>query len=121
MEQDNYKTLPSRILTLEWRFYSLIMKFENKWIYKDNWGTKSDWCKYLHWKSPTGKEVQSFVELLISQNILIEKGSVIRQNTTYQRFELAKDFKTKMKIGVIENNPVMVMLDQTDWYEIREL
>lgn len=107
--------VPTREIDLFWSMISRIMNFEEELISRDNWGTRSDWCSYLHWKSPKTKEVLYFVDFLITSGILIQEGFITRQNIHIEKYILSDNYDDIIK-NELEQTTLFHILEK--WYEI---
>lgn len=113
MSTDN---ISKQQLDIEWMMIGKIMDFSGEYLFKSNWGTINDWCKYLNWKSPTYIYVINFVNHLIGVGILEKNGKVIKDNKQYEKYVLTKDYEKRMRELVIEQTEVYKLLDR--WYDI---
>lgn len=104
------------VLDTEWSMISRIMDFNSNYLFRDNWGTINDWCKYLNYKSPTLLTTVNFVKMLISINVLNKNGIVIKDGKRYDKYILTKDYENIFRDIVIEKTEIFNILNR--WYDI---
>jgi hypothetical protein len=88
--------------------------------FQDNWGTEFDW-KIALWGNPRSSKINEMWERLKNAEVFEEYGSLIKQNISYTKYRLAKDWKIKLQTRFIETLADFIFYDKCGFYEIERI